>query len=112
MVCPLWRFPFLMRRVGRLRGWTNPFPISIGRTQLRHSASESHIFVCGSTVRADLLCVLFFRAMRGKTVHRKNIAPIGAYTAHMGAIISLLFSPYLENENAHLSLLSVYSDPK
>jgi hypothetical protein len=39
MVCPLWRFPFLMRRVGRLFGWTNPFPISISS----EAFMESHI---------------------------------------------------------------------
>src|SRR5215207_9255430 len=40
------------------------FLFLLGQTQLCHFASQSHVFACGSTVLANLLCAVFPRVAR------------------------------------------------
>jgi hypothetical protein len=48
----------------------------IGLTQLRHSASQSHVFACGSKVLADLLYAVFPRVARKNRIQLKNKEPL------------------------------------
>jgi hypothetical protein len=50
--------------------------IRIGLTQLRHSASQSHVFAFGSKVLADLLCAVFPRYARKNRTQLKNKVPL------------------------------------
>ena len=45
----------------------------LGLTQLRHSASQRHVFACGSMVRADLF-VCGFSALRAEKPHTIKMA--------------------------------------